>query len=98
MGEPPVTFLDGARGFKPFWEPSFRIVADPSMVTTEPRLLSRWERVRVWLEDLAFRSDLVWPFPRVQRTATKPSPEIIRMGDMLVCHPSMVERIRALSR
>lgn len=93
-----MTFLDSARGFTPFWEPSFRIVVDPSMVITEPRPLSRWERARAWLEDLAFMSDLVWPFPCVQRSVTKPSPQIIRMGDMLICHPSMVERIRAHCR
>lgn len=93
-----MTFLDPSRGFSPLWEPSFRIVVDPSMVITELRSLSRWERARVWFEDLADRAGLAWPFPRVQRTVTKPSSQITRVGDMLVCHPSMVERIRTQCR
>lgn len=74
--------------------PRLKIVQDATMVTTSPRQLDRWERFRVWVENLADRAGVYYHFPRVRRTETKPSTQVIRMGDTLICHPVIARAIR----
>lgn len=47
-----------------------------------PRKLTRWERFRVWVEDLADRADCCYHFPRVQRT--EPAKAILIGRDLYI--------------
>lgn len=43
----------------------------------QPRKLTRWERFRVWVEDLADRAEVYYHYPRVKRTETAPAAYLI---------------------
>jgi hypothetical protein len=72
-----------------------RLLTSEYLTRTVPCDLSRWQAFRVWLEDAWGLAGLEYFWPRVQRSRTEPSPEILLMGDDLaVCHPAMVPRLR----
>lgn len=74
--------------------PRMRLISVPSMVTTEARTLTRWERFRVWVESLADRAEILYHYPRVQRTVTKPMSKVVIIGDRVYCHPAVIQQLR----
>lgn len=74
--------------------PGISIVESPHLVTTRPRVLSHWERFRVWVESLADRAEVYYHYPRVARTVTEPSNKIVLMGGVFYCHPAMARKLR----
>lgn len=49
------------------------VVSDAYLPAERPRKLTRWERFRVWVEDLADRADCYYHYPRVKRTEPAPA-------------------------
>jgi hypothetical protein len=74
------------------------VVESPYLVTTRTRVLSRWEKFRVWVESLADRAEIYYHYPRVARTVTEPSNKIVLMGGVFYCHPVMSQRLREMLR
>jgi hypothetical protein len=59
-----------ASSWKDLWHFSspFPIIVTDYLPAEQPRKLTRWERFRVWVEDLADRADVYYHYPRVRRT------------------------------
>lgn len=44
------------------------VIVSDYLPDERPRVLTRWERFRVWVEDLADRAEVYYHYPRVRRT------------------------------
>lgn len=87
---------NGTSTLKPFAAYSRRIVSCDYLIKSEPRSLTRIESIRVWLEDLVDRAELVWAWSRVVRNVNKPF--AVQMGDTIYAHPSIVRELRDTAR
>lgn len=70
------------------------IIESPHLTTTRTLELSRWDRFRIWIENLADEADVYYHFPRVQRAITEPVRKVFRIGNRFYCHPSIAAELR----
>lgn len=68
-----------------------RVVVSDYLPVEQPRKLTRWERFRVWVENLADRAEVYYHYPRVKRT--EPTPAYL-IGDRLYVTPRTAAAIR----
>lgn len=73
------------------------IIETPYLTETKVLSLGRWGRFRAWIEHLADLADLHYPFSRVRRSESVPSPRVLVMGSRVYCHPEVARRIRAIA-
>lgn len=74
LGSAPRAF-DGL-GFSP------RVIVSNYLPNEQPCKLTRWERFRVWVENLADRAEVYYHYPRVKRT--EPGPAYLIGRDLYV--------------
>lgn len=74
--------------------PNIPIVETPHLVITRTRVLSIWEKFRVWIESLADRAEIYYHYPRVVRTVIEPSNKILFMNGAFYCHPTTARKLR----
>jgi hypothetical protein len=72
----------------------YRVIAQPLLTVTETRRPTRWERLRLRLENLVDAADLIYPWPRVRLSVTKPDPAVYLTGDSIICHPAVAELLK----
>lgn len=89
--------MAGQEGFLAGLASGLVIIETPYLTETKVFSLGRWGRFRAWVEDLTDRADLHYPFSRVLRSNTVPSPKVLIMGSRVYCHPEVARQIRAIA-
>lgn len=72
-----------------------RIVSSEHLFSTIPGPQDRMSRLRRWIEDRYDRIGLPYVWPRVRRARIEP--KILLVGDVLYCHPLVIDQFRRIA-
>lgn len=76
----------------------YPIIVDERLIKTFILELSRWQKFKVYIENLAEKSGIAYPFQKVRRSVIGPADYILFVDGTIICHPSVYYRLQRLSK
>lgn len=76
----------------------YPIITDDRMTKMFEIELTKWQKFKTRIEDLAEKSGIIYPFQKVERFSRKPVDYVIFLDGKIYCHPSMYHRLKRLSK